>query len=232
MGAFKFVSVLLKKGIDSIEKFQAADRSVLHRLGITNAQIYQAKIRKAILTLNPALAFANVDQPDLNSLSHEKKNQPAKLPLAPTIANSRRSVTFANAKQQSKRKIFYSSTAENARALAVHDTKLPPAKTNQSPKPSNTPTIMNAQTSSTDNILKAQIEMKLFFSSANLPLNFAFLMVKVMQPSSSTCSSHAFHTSRTFCCIPFPCQGWGAQRQTAPVHSRQRERSICIMSQL
>merc|ERR1739848_800185 len=50
VGAFKLLPVLIRKGIDNIEKFQRTNVAYLSSLGIKNAQIYQAKVKKAMLS--------------------------------------------------------------------------------------------------------------------------------------------------------------------------------------
>lgn len=71
VGAFKLLPILIKNGIDSIRKFQSASVDYLSNLGIKNAQIYQAKIRSALLALLPALAFSDA----LASSKKRKRSQ-------------------------------------------------------------------------------------------------------------------------------------------------------------
>ena len=48
---------MIKNGIDNVEKFQKTSPEYLNTLGVNNGQIYQAKLKKALVTLLPALAF-------------------------------------------------------------------------------------------------------------------------------------------------------------------------------
>ena len=58
MGAFKLLPLLIKNGIDNVEKFQKTSPEYLNTLGVSNAQIYQAKLKSALVRLLPVLAFA------------------------------------------------------------------------------------------------------------------------------------------------------------------------------
>jgi len=57
VGAFKMLPILIKNGIDNIRKFQETSVTYLKSLGIRNVEIYQAKVRSALTSLLPSLAF-------------------------------------------------------------------------------------------------------------------------------------------------------------------------------
>ena len=69
VGAFKLLPLLIKNGIDNVEKFQKTSPEYLNTLGVNNGQIYQAKLKSALVTLLPALAFAQARKTNKKSVA-------------------------------------------------------------------------------------------------------------------------------------------------------------------
>ena len=172
MGAFEYVPILLKNGIDSIQKFQETDSAVLQKLGIQKAQLYQAKIKKALLALLPALAFT-----DSVSSANKKQLQTSTSNTQPNVSTETAVARDVRAGDIDKlpRASNFATSPSTTESIAVSA-----AKQNQSPGTSST--RMDARVrgavaqSATGDTLKAQIELKVFFSTANLPLKFGNLM--------------------------------------------------------
>jgi len=77
VGAFKLLPLLIKNGIDNVEKFQKTSPEYLNTLGVDNGQIYQAKLKKALVTLLPALAFAQAASPKYKNKTSKATNTKA-----------------------------------------------------------------------------------------------------------------------------------------------------------